>query len=217
MMAYHDGHAPSWASKLTLLGLVLIGTVYSVRITEGHDQLNATRQFLLVACTILFFVRLAVCLVFFVERKVSQLEGTLVGILYCGMLCAFAYWAGRHPASIAAVDLPGVALYLGGSWINTVADYQRHVWKRRPENAGHVYTQGLFRHATHINFFGDTLAFLGFALITHEIVSLVPPTAIILNFIFLQIPQLDSYLTTRYGQEFVEYASKTRKYVPFIY
>jgi hypothetical protein len=53
-----------------------------------------------------------------------------------------------------------------GSALNTGAERQRYRWKRRPENAGHLYTGGLFAYARHINYFGDQVLFTGWALIT---------------------------------------------------
>lgn len=216
-MAYRDGHAPSLGSKLSLLALVLVGAILATHFVTADDQLTTGRRVLLIGCTWLFLIRLAVCLLAYLQRKLSWFEGISVGVLYCALLCAFALWGREHPATVAALDLPGIALYVGGSLINTVADHQRHAWKRRPEHAGRLYTQGLFRHAMHINFFGDTLMFVGFALVTHAPASFVPVAAITLNFVLVQIPRLDDYLAIRYGNEFTDYAGRTSKYIPHVY
>lgn len=216
-MAYRDGHAPSPGSKLSLLFIVLLGALLSTQLIIKCDQLTTARQILLIICTWSFLIRLAVCLLRYVQRKVSWFEGIAVGVLYCGMLYAFALWGSEAATVTLALDVPGIALYVGGSWINTLADHQRHAWKSKSENSGRLFTQGLFRYAVHINFFGDTLMFLGFAAITHNITSFVPVVAIIANFLLYQIPQLDGYLKSRYGKEFVEYSSQTKKYVPLVY
>ena len=39
-------------------------------------------------------------------------------------------------------------------------------WKQQPANAGHLYVGGLFAFARHINYFGEILTFLGWALLT---------------------------------------------------
>ncbi len=37
------------------------------------------------------------------------------------------------------------------------------------------------------------------------------------SFIFYHIPGLDTYLEERYGDEFVEYSKKTKKFMPLVY
>ena len=85
------------------------------------------------------------------------------------------------------------------------------------ENHGQLYTQGLFRYAMHINYFGDSLMFMGFAMVTQNMMSFIPVIIIILNIIFLQMPQLDAHLKNKYGVEFLEYERKTKKIIPLIY
>jgi protein-S-isoprenylcysteine O-methyltransferase Ste14 len=38
-----------------------------------------------------------------------------------------------------------------------------------------------------------------------------------LNFVFFIIPRLDKYLANKYGEEFKEYAGRTKKLIPGIY
>ena len=77
----------------------------------------------------------------------------------------FATTGGANPEPINLVTILGLALFVLGSYLNTASEYMRHVWKRRPENAGKLYTGGLFRYARHINYFGDDLLGTGFALV----------------------------------------------------
>jgi len=92
-----------------------------------------------------------------------------------------------------------------------------HIWKARPENRGHLYTEGLFRYSRHINYFGDLLLFGGCAALTRQLWTGIVPLAMGLNFAFLIIPAHDAYLAARYGSEFDHYASRTRKLVPLLY
>ncbi len=43
------------------------------------------------------------------------------------------------------------------------------------------------------------------------------PLAMALNFVFFIIPRLDKYLEKQYGEEFKEYAGRTKKLIPMIY
>jgi protein-S-isoprenylcysteine O-methyltransferase Ste14 len=216
-MAYHDGHSLSLGSKLTLLFLTFAGLMFSFNLLLKDQHTELFRVYLLLACSTVFYVRLAFCLLIFVKRKVSWFEGCAVGLLYGLLVVMFSIW-GSHPnLSGSFVEISGIILFVLGSIINSVSDYQRHVWKKPPENAGHLYTNGLFKYTMHINFFGDTVMFVGYALITQNLMSFIPVAAITLNFVLIQIPQLDDYLLKRYGTEFIEYTRKTKKYIPFIY
>jgi protein-S-isoprenylcysteine O-methyltransferase Ste14 len=215
-MTYYDNHTPSVGSKTALLLFTLIGllSAYVLLISDITSKTNCT-LLLLVSATI-FYLRLAVCILFFVKRKISWVEGCSVGMLYGILLYLFSLW-GSHIRSVSFITIIGITFFIMGSWINSQADYQRYKWKKKPENWGHLYTDGWFRYAIHINFFGDTIMFLGYALITQSGISFIPVICIILNFILIQIPTLDDYLNQRYGSEFIEYAFKTKKFIPFIY
>lgn len=115
------------------------------------------------------------------------------------------------------MDMVGVGLYLVGSLINTMADYQRFAWKEKIENKGRLYTRGLFKYAMHINYFGDSVMYIGLALIAREWVCLYVAVGIGVNFIVLQIPMLDRHLKNRYGTAFDDYAKQTKKFIPFVY
>ncbi len=129
----------------------------------------------------------------------------------------FGVSAGRHPEAMGLIELVGVVLFVSGSYLNTGAEYQRYRWKRRVENHGRLYTSGLFRYAMHINYFGDSLTYLGLALITLELVPLFACFGIIVNFLVLQIPKQDKHLAQKYGNEFSDYAGETKRFIPFIY
>jgi protein-S-isoprenylcysteine O-methyltransferase Ste14 len=69
----------------------------------------------------------------------------------------------------------------------------------------------------HINYFGDTVLFTGFALITGTAWAVLLPGAMAALFIFCQIPVLDAYLREKYGKAFETYAESTSKFIPGIY
>ena len=94
---------------------------------------------------------------------------------------------------------------------------QRKWWKQNPKNKGHAYTEGLFTHSMHINFFGDMVLFSAWALFTYNFWTLALPLMMTLMFIFFHIPTLDEYLRERYGEEFLAYEKRTKKLIPFVY
>jgi protein-S-isoprenylcysteine O-methyltransferase Ste14 len=216
-MAYHDGHAPSNGAKTILLLFTLSGILLAATMLLGNSQISAFRVSMLLGCSVIFYLRLVLCLLVFVKRKVSWFEGCSVGVLYGVMVYMFSIWGSHLHDEVSVVDTVGMVLFITGSWVNSQSDYQRYKWKKKPENTGHLYTGGLFRYAMHINFLGDSVMFIGYALVTQNSMSFIPVTAIVLNFILFQIPRLDDYLLQRYGIEFTAYASKTKILIPFIY
>ena len=101
--------------------------------------------------------------------------------------------------------------------MNSYSEYARHVWKRQPENRGHLCTEGLFRYSRHPNYLGDLISFSGLCLISGAWVTAAVPLLMLCGFVFVNIPVLDSHLHDRYGDAFDEYARRTRKLVPFVY
>jgi protein-S-isoprenylcysteine O-methyltransferase Ste14 len=228
-VAFQDEHLPSIPAKVLLSASILAGIMVSAALTSGYpDWLillfkyekgsgNSARQLLILSCGLIYFVRFTLCMFIFLKRNISWFEGSLVSFLFFMMFYLFGVSAGSHPEPLGPIDMVGIFLFLGGSYINTTADYQRFAWKRRIENKGRLYTGGLFKYAMHVNYFGDSILYVGLALITLELVCLLVSIGIIVNFIALQIPMLDRHLSKRYGAEFHEYAKKTPKLIPFVY
>ncbi len=85
------------------------------------------------------------------------------------------------------------------------------------ENKGHLYTKGFFRYSMHINYFGDLLWVTGYAFVTHNWYAVIIPVFIFCFFAFYNIPKLDEYLHSKYGEEFSAYEKRTKKFIPYIY
>ena len=49
------------------------------------------------------------------------------------------------------------------------------------------------------------------------LILMVIPLVMTLNFIVVIIPRLDRYLADSYGEEFEQYARRTKKLAPFLY
>jgi protein-S-isoprenylcysteine O-methyltransferase Ste14 len=228
-MAFHDEHSPSIPAKVVLSAGVLAGSVLSTVLMSGYAdglsdllkhgrvQGNSWRQIIMLSCSLVYFIRLTIGLFVFLKRKIGWLEGGLVSCLFFLMFYLFGVSAGSHPEPIGVLDIVGIILFLAGSSINTLAEYQRFAWKRKTENQGRLYTKGFFKYSMPINYFGDGVCYVGLALITLEAVCLLISIGIIVNFIVLQIPMLDRHLSRKDETEFKEYAKRTKKFVPFIY
>ena len=185
--------------------------------TGGDGPGNPARQMVLLACVLTYVARAAITLFVFVKRRIPWWEAAWGGIPI-GLVLFFSLRGGlRATEPLGFADAAGILLYLAGSYLGTASEYSRHLWKARPENKGHLYTEGLFRHARHINYFGDLILFSGYGLLTGLPWTAIVPLAMAVNFVLFIIPAHDAYLAKRYEGEFEEYSRQTRKLVPYLY
>ncbi len=178
---------------------------------------NSTRQVILMFCILFYDARLFFTVFVFLQRKMAWSEMILVSGLMSFALFSFAKVGGNSNQPVGLLDSFSILLYLVGSWLNTYSEYTRYSWKKQDKNKGRLYTEGLFKYSTHINYFGDVILFTGIALITFSFSLLVIPLIMALNFILFIIPRLDNYLAAKYGEEFAAYRARTKKLIPGIY
>lgn len=220
-MMFTSEHRPSLGPKILIMTALCIAVaavfVHSEWLMPYRVNGDLVRRIILLSFAIIYLLRLSATLFVFLKRRMSWQEAILISIVMSVILVSLLYFGGRASSSINAVDIIAIVLYLFGSYLNTYSEYQRYIWKKKPQNHGHVYTEGLFRFSIHINYFGDVILFTGFALVTHNFVLLLIPLLMMLNFVFVLIPSLDEYLENRYSAEFQEYARRTNKFIPFIY
>jgi len=176
-----------------------------------------TRRIILMLCLIIYFFRLLFTVFVFLKRKMGWIETILISGLMFFALYSFAKVGGGNHLPVGIIEIVGIILFLAGSYLNTASEYKRFAWKKKIENKGHLYTEGLFKYSMHINYFGDIILFIGFAMITHSVSLFIIPLIMALNFIFHIIPALDKYLAKKYGEEFKEYAQRTKKFIPMVY
>ena len=226
---YRD-KSPSLASKLTLASIHLLVVVIVVWLLFGSGitlishLLGASprfaptvRRWVLVITAGLYFVRTLVTMFIFMKRRMPWSEVGTIALWICMLDILFAWFGGRNDAPFAVMDVAGIVLVLVGSVINTGSELQRHLWKRRSENTGHIYTGGLFRFARHINYFGDEVLFTGWAVMTGQLWVLAIPAIMVFGFLLVNIPSQDRYLEDRYGDEYRCYAKRVKRFIPYVY
>ena len=228
-MIFKDEHDFSLLPKIVFMTAIscaslLAGYLMFTDVNELYDNLkpyaingNFTRQVILMFCVLFYVSRLFITVFVFLKRKMAWSEMLLVSGLMSFALFSFGKVGGNSHQLVGALDCFSIFLYLFGSWLNTYSEYTRYTWKKQDKNKGRLYTKGLFKYSMHINYFGDIVLFTGFALITYSFSLLVIPIIMALNFIFFIIPTLDKYLAKKYGEEFKEYAGRTKKLIPGIY
>lgn len=178
---------------------------------------DSVRCACLAAAFSIYYLRLYFTWFVFLKRAIGWGE---VFTIAPWILCIYLFLAvlgGTNPNRFGIAGSAGLVLFAAGSWLNTHAELTRHMWKLRPENRAHLYTQGLFRFTRHPNYLGDLISFSGLCLISGRLLTATVPTLMLAGFVFVNIPMLDAYLHERYGAAFDDYAAKARKLIPFVY
>jgi protein-S-isoprenylcysteine O-methyltransferase Ste14 len=178
---------------------------------------DKARRTWLAAALAVYFIRLLFTQFVFLKRAIRWSEACMIApwVLFIYLFLAIA--GGTNPAPIGVKEVVGVVLFVFGSWMNSYAEFARHVWKQHPENRGRLYTLSLFRYSRHPNYLGDLLSFSGLCLISGRWETVVIPLIMLSGFVFANIPMLDSHLHEHYGAAFDEYAARTSKLIPFLY
>jgi len=178
---------------------------------------NPPRRLLLAGGFLIYYVRILFTEFVFLKRGVSWSEVFTIAPWLLTVVLLLGIAGGTNPSPFGAAAVAGAALFIAGSWMNSYAEYARHVWKERPENHGRLYTGGLFGYSRHPNYLGDLLLFTGLCLIAGTWVTAVVPVLMLAGFVLVNIPVLDSHLHDRYGSAFDDYARRTPKLIPFVY
>lgn len=228
-MIFRNEHAESYLPK-AFIALAICGSIcisgYLMFFDESEMnsifkpyKINGdfVRNVLIISCMIIYFLRLLVTLLFFFQRKMYWMEAIIIANIMPWIFPYIAYTSGRYSKPIGLIEFIGILFFLMGSYLNSASEYLRYSWKKEDENAGRVYTGGLFKYAVNINYFGDIVLFIGLAAIAHQVKLLIVPASMGLIFILILIPLKDNYLKQKYGEEFVKYAAKTKTLIPLIY
>jgi protein-S-isoprenylcysteine O-methyltransferase Ste14 len=172
---------------------------------------------LVFACAAVYFARICYGTVHLYKRKVGYGEALGIGVWVAFIHVLFAFFGRTNAKPFEWGQVAGIFFYVLGSYFNTGSEYLRYRWKENPRNKDRLYTGGLFRYSRHINYFGDELLFLGYALIAGSLWGLAIPALMAFGFVFANIPMLDGYLKKKYGGQFDTYAAHTRKFIPYVY
>ena len=211
---------------LTALEIVIIGISYWILFLNGYNKIfhpvdlvegNDIRHIILFSFNIIVFLRILVTTFYLIKRKMPWEEAFSIlfafGLYYVG----FALLGFKSGIKTGPVEVVGILVFLFGSFLNTGSELARDSWKKKPENTGRLYTSGLFRYSMHINYFGDLLWLSGYAIVTRNWYSVIIPALLFCFFAFYNIPKLDSYLESKYDDQFDDYKKRTKKFIPFIY
>jgi len=178
---------------------------------------RTARRNIIFVFNIIIFIRLAYMMIFMLKRRIPWEESISVPLAFALYFIGFPLFVLPVSKPIDSLDYFALALFVIGCVLNSGGEILRDIWKKNPENKGKIYTQGFFKYSRHINYFGDLLWVIAYAFITKNVWAVTIPIFLFGFFAFYNAPKLDKYLKDKYGNEYDEYASKTKMLIPFIY
>lgn len=183
-----------------------------------YNAANAiARREIIFAFNIIIFLRLGFTMFYLLKRKIPWEESISVPFAFAVYYVGYSLLVLPTDQPIDWIDYAAIILFIVGCILNTGSEILRNKWKKNPENTGKIYTKGFFKYSMHINYFGDLLWVIAYAIITRNWYSVSIPVFLFCFFIFYNIPMLDKHLMEKYGKGFEDYAKQTKKFIPFIY
>lgn len=211
-----------------LIEILLLWLSYWILFESGGDWFqkilnihNATenidRRIIIFTFNIIIFFRFAYMMIALLKRKIPWEKSVSVSFAFAFYYIGFSLFVLPISAPIDGLDYFAIALFIIGCTLNSGGEIQRDEWKKRPENREKIYTKGFYKYSRHINYFGDLLWVIAFALVTKNWYSITIPIFLFCFFAFYNAPKLDKYLKDKYGKGYDEYAKQTNMFIPFIY
>lgn len=210
-------------SVIILLETAILAASYHLLFGDGWSRMGVdlhpgdlTRRILVFSFNCVVYVRMWITMTFLLKRRIPFAEVISIPLAFALYYIGYSLLVYQTSRPIDGIDMIGIIIFVVGSLLNTVSEMQREAWKRDPAHNGRLYTEGLFGYSMHINYFGDWLWVIGYAVITRNWYSIAIPIVLFGFFVFFNIPQLDSYLAGRYGEQFDRYQENTRRFIPFV-
>ncbi len=230
-MDLYGQKSKSIPQKITIhvIEIFLLGLSYWILFKHGGVWVenkfhihNATenvfnRRLIIFIFNVIIFLRLAYMMIFLLKRKIPWEESISVPLAFALYFIGFPLFVMPISIPIDGLDYFGIALFIIGCVINSGGEILRNKWKKEPENKGRIYSGGFFKYARHINYFGDILWVIAYALLTRNWIAITIPIFLFSFFAFYNAPKLDNYLKEKYGKEYDEYARRTKMLIPFVF
>ncbi|OTB08266.1 hypothetical protein M426DRAFT_317380 [Hypoxylon sp. CI-4A] len=127
--------------------------------------------------------------------------------------------SGTQALELPLSTLVGALMYVFGLGLETVAERRRKAFEARPENAGKVCKEGVWRWARHVNYFGYSLWRGGYAMVASGWIG----GAIMTVWQLVDLGEraagvLDEYCTNKYKEQWAQFKREVpSKIVPGIY
>ncbi len=203
-------------TKIMILLFQLAYLIFSSILITNAENINNIMKITLFIFLGITFIRLNAMMFIWLPRGISFKEAFgnsfAFGLYYVGFPLLAIYGSNYN----LILYVFALIFFFAGSMLNTTSELLRMKFKENPNNKGKLYTGGLFHYAVHINYFGDFLWVLGFALLTMNLWALIIPVSLFVMFKFSYIPNADRYMSMKYGEAFNTYQKETKSFIPYI-
>lgn len=122
------------------------------------------------------------------------------------------------------LSVVGIAIWLGGLVLETIADIQKYAFTHNAKNKGKWIASGVWKYSRHPNYFGEICVWLGIyvTVVTsldgiERIVAFVSPLIIFITLRFISgVPPLEKMADQRWGDdaEYRRYKERTSLLIP---
>ncbi len=147
--------------------------------------------------------------------QVFLLQGLMCTFISAPLLGAMFYQDHPFPGIF---DIAGILFWMIGFIFESVGDYQLKKFKSDSSNKGKLLTSGLWRYTRHPNYFGDSVVWWGFALLSIGGGSYLPVYgSILVTFLLLKISGVKLLEKTMISEKpgYREYIQSTRSFFPW--
>ncbi len=127
------------------------------------------------------------------------------------------YFAARKAGPLDAADYLALVVFVVGTVIHFLGDYQKQQFKSRPGAKDRLLDSGLWGTCRHPNYFGDFLTYVSFGIIGHSVWGWISPLVNLLQYLFDAIPKNERWAAEHYGEAWEDYVRRTKKFVPFLW
>lgn len=180
-MQLYGNKAPATVQKLiiTAIELVLIVLSFWVMFGRGEALLSDVfgwpialetprRRTLILLFSIIVLARMTYSMVRLMKQDIPWSETVSVPLAFALYYVGFAILVLPSYQPLDRFDFVAIILFALGCYLNTASEIQRDAFKKKPESNGKLYTSGLFSLSMHINFFGDILWVIAYAMVARN-------------------------------------------------
>ncbi|MBD2431944.1 MULTISPECIES: methyltransferase family protein [Fischerella] len=140
--------------------------------------------------------------------------GFILSLLFVGAFYSLpGYLAFTNPVPLSAIATAvALPLYIFGTLINATADIQKLTAK---QYGAELVRDHIWRFSRNINYFGDLLRYLSFAVVAGSVWAYLVPAVILI--IYLQrIYQKEQSMSAKY-QNYADYQKSSSRLIPFVW
>ncbi|MER3492000.1 MAG: steroid 5-alpha reductase [Mastigocladus sp. ERB_26_2] len=140
--------------------------------------------------------------------------GLIWALLFVGVFYSLpGYLAFTNPVPLSAIATAvALPLYIFGTLINATADIQKLTAK---QYGAQLVRDNIWRFSRNINYFGDLLRYVSFAVVASSVWAYLVPAVILMLYV-QRISQKEQSMSAKY-QNYADYQKSSSRLIPFVW